>query len=77
MLAFDNVAWDCDDPSIKRIMNFLHALSDVNRPVAFIRWGQDFEAWSNKIGYTIFQNRVSYDEYKSAIVFAEDDDDIE
>lgn len=76
MLAYDMSEWDKDNPAIKRMMNFLHLLADTHKPVAFIRWGDDFEAWANEEGYRIFRNRISFGSDLSglpAIVFAPDD----
>lgn len=76
MVAYDFAEWDTNSIAIQQMLCFLHLLADTGRPVAFIRFGKEFEAWANENGYEIFRNRVSFGRDHSgfpAIVFAPDD----
>lgn len=58
LLAYDRLSWDKDNPNVQRMVNFLRQLADLGKPVAFIRWGQDFEAWASREGYLSFGDKV-------------------
>lgn len=72
LLAYDMLAWDTDNEDIKRLINFLHMVAELGKPVAFIRWGDDFEAWANKEGYRIFRNTVKHKDDPCRIELAPD-----
>lgn len=72
LIAHDCVEWDTGNVAIQSMIDFLHFLADAGRPVMFIRWGDDFEAWANDKGHRTFRNRITRkDGY--GVEFAPDD----
>lgn len=75
LLAYDRLIWDKDNPNVQRMVNFLRQLADLGKPVAFIRWGRDFEAWASHEGYLSFGDKVKRGNGEVYVCFAPTIDD--
>lgn len=72
LVAYEDLSWVDSDENIKKLIDYLRALGNINTPVAYARLGDGIEAYANLAGYGAFRDKISWNPVRRKMDFAPD-----
>ena len=60
LVAYQGISWTDNDENIKKLIEYLRALGNLDTPVAYARLGDGIEAYANLAGYGAYTDKITW-----------------